>query len=179
MITGPIAAAASLEQLADPAGTENNHGGQLPTSQKGEALPDNNRPVRYEIRREAATRTELQALGWSDSDMHERPWPRIVHAYAVDHAEVERPVRHHPRHSPTGFEYGYEGSGPAELARCLLIDYFDVHDKADDRWVNPLPVSYQQFKRQFIARLDHKQLRHTVAASDIDTWAREHSRDRT
>lgn len=29
---------------------------------------------------------------------------------------------HHQRHSPDGFSWGYEGSGPAELARCLLID---------------------------------------------------------
>jgi hypothetical protein len=32
------------------------------------------------------------------------------------------PLRHVVKHSPTGFEWGYEGSGPAELARCLLID---------------------------------------------------------
>lgn len=29
---------------------------------------------------------------------------------------------HHVKHSPTGFSWGYAGSGPAELARCLLID---------------------------------------------------------
>jgi hypothetical protein len=38
-------------------------------------MPDSGRPLRYEIRREAATRSELQALGWNDSDMHERPGP--------------------------------------------------------------------------------------------------------
>lgn len=32
------------------------------------------------------------------------------------------PLRHHVRHSPTGFSWGYGGSGPADLARCLLID---------------------------------------------------------
>jgi hypothetical protein len=32
------------------------------------------------------------------------------------------PLRHVVKHSPTGFEWGYEGSGPADLARCLLID---------------------------------------------------------
>jgi hypothetical protein len=32
------------------------------------------------------------------------------------------PLRHVVKHSPAGFEWGYEGSGPAELARCLLID---------------------------------------------------------
>ena len=28
-------------------------------------------------------------------------------------------------HSPTGFEWGYGGSGPAELALALLADHFD------------------------------------------------------
>jgi hypothetical protein len=33
------------------------------------------------------------------------------------------PLRHHRKHSPAGFEWGYLGSGPAELARCLIIDH--------------------------------------------------------
>ena len=33
------------------------------------------------------------------------------------------PLVHHRKHSPAGFEWGYLGSGPAELARCLLIDH--------------------------------------------------------
>jgi hypothetical protein len=32
------------------------------------------------------------------------------------------PLRHVVKHSPAGFEWGYEGSGCADLARCLLID---------------------------------------------------------
>jgi hypothetical protein len=31
-------------------------------------------------------------------------------------------LAHHVKHSPTGFSWGYAGSGPSELARCLLID---------------------------------------------------------
>jgi hypothetical protein len=31
-------------------------------------------------------------------------------------------LRHYVKHSPTGFSWGYGGSGPADLARCLLID---------------------------------------------------------
>lgn len=34
----------------------------------------------------------------------------------------DRPLRHHVKHSPTGLEWGYGGSGPADLARSLLID---------------------------------------------------------
>lgn len=32
---------------------------------------------------------------------------------------------HHIRHSPDGFQWGYAGSGPAETARCLLLDAVD------------------------------------------------------
>jgi hypothetical protein len=39
----------------------------------------------------------------------------------VIHAMTETPLPHHVKHSPTGFGWGYGGSGPAELARCLLI----------------------------------------------------------
>lgn len=31
------------------------------------------------------------------------------------------PLTHYIRHSPDGFAWGYAGSGPTELARCLLI----------------------------------------------------------
>jgi len=146
--------------------------------QEADGMPDRARPVRYEIRSEAMTRAELRALGWNDGDMHERPWPTAVRAYAIDHAGARRPVRHHARHSPTGFEYGYAGSGPAELARCLLIDLYDVHDLADSDVALPLPVSYQEFKRAFIARLDRAQRRHIILVSDIDAWAREHPHPR-
>jgi hypothetical protein len=50
---------------------------------------------------------------------------------------VGRPIVHHIRHSPTGFEWGYGGSGPADTARCILIDYLG-HDVA--------PIVYQKFK---------------------------------
>lgn len=34
------------------------------------------------------------------------------------------PLEHFPKHSPAGFSWGYGGSGPSELARCLLIDHY-------------------------------------------------------
>lgn len=40
------------------------------------------------------------------------------------------PLTHHAKHSPSGFSWGYAGSGPSELARCLLIDHLGV----DGRW---------------------------------------------
>jgi hypothetical protein len=130
------------------------------------------RPVRYVIRRETATRSELLASAWSEHDLRTLAWPRVVHAYAIDDGREPRPIIHHVRHSPSGFESGYEGSGPAELARCLLIDRFGAHERADDRDSDPLPVSYQQFKREFIARVPQNVREFQIDAGAIDAWVR-------
>lgn len=52
---------------------------------------------------------------------------------------------HRVRHSPDGFAWGYNGSGPAELARCILLDFLksDNGKLADQH--------YQDFKREFVA----------------------------
>lgn len=49
------------------------------------------------------------------------------------------------RHSPTGFAWGYGGSGPAQLALAMLADAL-----GDDR--EALRI-YQRFKEVLIARL--------------------------
>ena len=49
-------------------------------------------------------------------------------------------------HSPTGFEWGYAGSGPAQLALALLADVL----KDDDRAMR----LHQRFKHKHIATLD-------------------------
>lgn len=54
------------------------------------------------------------------------------------------PLEHHVRHSPDGFEWGYGGSGPADTARCILIDYLG-HDVPS--------LVYQQFKFLVIGEL--------------------------
>ena len=40
-------------------------------------------------------------------------------------------LKHIVHHSPTGFEYGYAGSGPADLALSILADYYKVSKKED------------------------------------------------
>ncbi len=49
-------------------------------------------------------------------------------------------------HSPTGFEWGYGGSGPAQLALALLADACGDKEKALRH--------YQQFKRVVVAGFD-------------------------
>jgi len=46
-------------------------------------------------------------------------------------------------HSPTGFAWGYGGSGPAQLALALLLDGRDDEDLALRH--------YQEFKRRIVA----------------------------
>lgn len=48
-------------------------------------------------------------------------------------------------HSPTGFAWGYEGSGPAQLALAILIHAFGDEELA-------LRL-YQDFKREIIGKL--------------------------
>ena len=48
-------------------------------------------------------------------------------------------------HSPTGFEWGYCGSGPAQLALALLADHL-----SDDRQALDI---YQRFKWAVVAEL--------------------------
>ena len=51
-------------------------------------------------------------------------------------------------HSPTGFEWGYGGSGPAQLALALLADHL-----GDDQQAVNL---HQDFKRVVVAGLPHQ-----------------------
>jgi hypothetical protein len=61
-------------------------------------------------------------------------------------------------HSPTGMEWGYCGSGPAQLALAILADHL-----GDDEQALNL---YQRFKWQVIAELPHK--RWLLTSADID-----------
>lgn len=66
------------------------------------------------------------------------------------------------RHSPTGFEWGYMGSGPAELARALLIATFPGDDAVR------APRVYQTFKTQIIGYLDKDAW--TLTSAGVRAW---------
>jgi hypothetical protein len=66
-------------------------------------------------------------------------------------------------HSPTGYEWGYGGSGPAQLALALLAD----HLRDDERAL----ALYQRFKRAVVSHfpfagwtLTGRQIEHALAA---------------
>lgn len=63
------------------------------------------------------------------------------------------------RHSPDGFQWGYQGSGPAQLAFALLLDVLGSVKVA--RWW------YQQFKREVVAALP---CQFVLTTTDIQAW---------
>ena len=64
-------------------------------------------------------------------------------------------------HSPTGFEWGYTGSGPAQLALALLLDVTGDRATAEHH--------YQAFKASFVASWDcHGGF--SVSAKTIQQW---------
>jgi len=68
--------------------------------------------------------------------------------------------------SRSGFEWGYGGSGPAQLAVVLLAHAFDGEIACDH---------YQRFKRDVVSKLPD--MGWTLHAADIDAWYKEVSAD--
>jgi Family of unknown function (DUF6166) len=79
-----------------------------------------------------------------------------------------RPRNDLVNHSPTGFEYGYGGSGPAQLALAILCDIF--HD-------DKLAVRHHQdVKWAFIADLDRDEP-WTINERDVREFVTRHPVD--
>lgn len=67
-------------------------------------------------------------------------------------------------HSLDGFEWGYHGSGPAQLALAILADYFSKRDI----WPPVALQHYQEFKRAFIATMP--QAGGEITSTQIDNF---------
>jgi hypothetical protein len=78
-------------------------------------------------------------------------------------ADGEVPLTHHVKHSPDGFAWGYNGSAPTELARCLLIDATGVED--------PDPYLVLRYRRLVISVLDRSQ-GFELSQHSVLTWWR-------
>jgi hypothetical protein len=57
-----------------------------------------------------------------------RRGPDGVHAWAVSESGAHIPLPHLMRHSPDGFEIGYAGSGPSDLARSIVGHFLGEKD---------------------------------------------------
>jgi len=63
-------------------------------------------------------------------------------------------------HSPDGFEWGYGGSGPSQLALAILLDVIGNGSEALKH--------YQQFKWDFIARADQNGF--VITSLEVEAW---------
>jgi len=74
-------------------------------------------------------------------------------------------------HSPSGFSWGYGGSGPAQLALALLLDYTDDEDVA--------LAHYTEFKNRVVSQLDcsHLEGYWRLTGTDIENALHELSGD--
>lgn len=91
-----------------------------------------------------------------------------------------KPLHHVVHHSPTGFEWGYGGSGPADLALSILHDYLFRAGMA--LRVQSMPEAipghklrerladmlHQSFKADVVAQLPHESWRLTGA--EVASW---------
>jgi hypothetical protein len=68
-------------------------------------------------------------------------------------------------HSPSGFEWGYGGSGPAQTALAILADFLNGDDEL-------AVLLHQKFKWAFIARQPHKGWK--ISEAEVRGWLRHH-----
>ena len=70
------------------------------------------------------------------------------------------------RHSPDGFQWGYSGSGPTELARAILVRLYPDDDRVRH------PRCYRHFRDFAISRVksDEFELKEDVARSWYEQW---------
>jgi len=71
----------------------------------------------------------------------------------------QEPLEHLVHHSPDGFNWGYGGSGPADLARSIIADV-----TGDE---NPHPAIYQPFKWEFVSSWGN---RWEISLDEIRAW---------
>lgn len=84
-----------------------------------------------------------------------------VDIWGVEVTVNDKPLKHRVYHSPAGFEWGYGGSGPADLARSILWDYLGKE---------PPRVLYQNFKDTFVATWGNEW---RITSQEIQEWIKE------
>jgi len=89
----------------------------------------------------------------------------ISHSVATVVTVDSKPLKHHLRHSPDGFNWGYGGSGPADLAFSILWDLLGEE---------PSLGLYQEFKRHFVAKWESNW---EINSKEIKDWIKEKGSD--
>lgn len=78
-----------------------------------------------------------------------------------------KPLPHAVLHSPTGYDWGYGGSGPADLALSILTHYLGDRHLAE--------LLHQEFKWDFVAGF--KERGWVLTGAEIAAWLRERGID--
>lgn len=123
------------------------------------------------------------------------------HVYVANETGAKKPLHHLVVHSPTGFEWGYHGSGPADLALSILGDYFgeqptkkelhqghfelprELENEPDFRkWDKVIEEKklkccnfYQSFKSSFVGGFSKEGF--TLSESTIKSWVNQQIRN--
>lgn len=91
-------------------------------------------------------------------------------------------VPHSPvQHSPSGFSWGYPGSGPAELALCILNLFISEDGQAPiDCYRGTCSLTawmlHQDFKNAFITSMPESG--GVIRAAEVSAWIKQHGRTR-
>ena len=83
-----------------------------------------------------------------------KPGPQkvLVKVQYFNGGMVNEELEHIEKHSPDGFNWGYGGSGPADLAYAILVDFCDRR-----RMPENIPEKYyQEFKETFVVKFEEK-----------------------
>lgn len=120
----------------------------------------------------AATKTTTQARDvriWRDNT-------------GVVHATVDgQPLRHVVHHSPSGFEVGYGGSGPADLALSILNDHLERTGYEGKHvgvysgmCLHAAYALHQDFKWEVIANFDRREREWIIRAETVAAFVEAH-----
>ena len=117
----------------------------------------------------APTRRYIGSFSWIDGER--------IHVHEDGHAPRLLDPRYDlQNHSPDGFAWGYEGSGPAQAALAILADALQATTVYSETIVGQtLPADavaqryYQDFKRAFISRFPSGK-RFELSLVNVLTW---------
>lgn len=125
------------------------------------------------IQREKAYETELLAPTF-------RRRQSLIWERGEDGALLTNVALQAIHHSPTGFDIGYPGSGPADLALNAMAALFPISDEADEANItecfkgavsNDAWRLHQPFKFRFLANANQQQ--GEISWEEIQTWLKE------
>ncbi|GAB5550264.1 MAG: hypothetical protein SangKO_100240 [Sandaracinaceae bacterium] len=120
---------------------------------------DGRSPLRLVVPGEARTAPATTGIPIHREAESLRGEPDDIVLWRTLECEAHVSVPHAARHSPTGIEWGYGGSGPADLARSILLAIVD--EQAAD-------ALYQQFKHEVVAAVP--ETGGVLRAADIRAW---------